>query len=532
MSDIFISYASEDRARAEVLASALERQGWSVWWDREIPPGKPFPEVIKEAIDEAKCIIVLWSKTSVKSDWVQNEAAEGARRKILVPVLIDDVEIPFEFRRLQTASLVDWNGRTPHKEFDRLLEAIRAIVGQSSLPKQSESTTNKLEPENAIHTQRKDTPKSDQAKTIDRDGKEAKMRGKYVKNFAAILILTALAVGGFLVIHNLRQVRQLRTEVQSYRYYGYETYRSNFNTARTASEEILITMKVRANQVAEHPDNPDGPNVRRQKLEERIAALDARLRAWELIAQYNDVLVSLASGTDPAAIENDLTSLANNLSTFGISSLTKLVEGASPVFGVISEAAAMIDDFIKKEKFKEAVTAAQKPILGIIDILREDSDDIIVIEEQLIMLKQDNEYMELARFVRRLRSMVNAYAQSEELDKLISQYNESIEQLKEDDRDIINELKISHRPFDNLADANAIDFETMKILVDQIDERISSYNALSDQVEALNALMKEYNELITATQNSFISFNTAARNAFLSDVLNLRKALIKYRETK
>ena len=134
MSDIFISYSSKDRARAKVLAGALESQGLSVWWDRKIPPGKQFSKVIKEAMDEAKCVIVLWSKESVKSEWVQNEASEGASRKILVPALIDDVEIPFEFRRIQAARLVDWEGKSPHPEFDILLEAVRAITGQSLSP--------------------------------------------------------------------------------------------------------------------------------------------------------------------------------------------------------------------------------------------------------------------------------------------------------------------------------------------------------------------------------------------------------------
>jgi hypothetical protein len=104
VSDIFISYSKLDRAKAQVLAKALEQEGWSVWWDPKIPPGKTFDEVIERALDTAKCVVVLWSKKSVLSDWVKTEAAEGKRRGILIPALIeDDVKIPLEFRR--------WNRR-------------------------------------------------------------------------------------------------------------------------------------------------------------------------------------------------------------------------------------------------------------------------------------------------------------------------------------------------------------------------------------------------------------------------------------
>jgi hypothetical protein len=46
MPDVFISYASADRDRARLIAEVLATKGWSVWWDREIPPGKSFDEVI------------------------------------------------------------------------------------------------------------------------------------------------------------------------------------------------------------------------------------------------------------------------------------------------------------------------------------------------------------------------------------------------------------------------------------------------------------------------------------------------------
>jgi hypothetical protein len=62
MNDIFISYASDDRAIAKSLAEALGKQDWTVWWDRQIPPGRSYDDVIEDALNTARCVIVLWSR--------------------------------------------------------------------------------------------------------------------------------------------------------------------------------------------------------------------------------------------------------------------------------------------------------------------------------------------------------------------------------------------------------------------------------------------------------------------------------------
>jgi hypothetical protein len=138
MAEIFISYARSDRPRAKVLAEAVEQRGYSVWWDPKIPPGKTFDEVIEAAIDSAKCVIVLWSKESVKSDWVKTEASEGKRRQILVPALIADVRIPLEFRRIQAADLINWPREKFHQGFVNLLSAVSEIVGRPPTGDQGE----------------------------------------------------------------------------------------------------------------------------------------------------------------------------------------------------------------------------------------------------------------------------------------------------------------------------------------------------------------------------------------------------------
>ena len=134
MSDIFLSYAREDRARAEWIATELAHRGWSVWWDQKLRVGKSFSRVIEQELDLAKCVIVLWSRVSIDSPWVLNEAAEGAARQILIPVRIEDVRIPLQFRHLHAADFL----RDPtDDQFRDFTSAIEDLVSRSGKPRES-----------------------------------------------------------------------------------------------------------------------------------------------------------------------------------------------------------------------------------------------------------------------------------------------------------------------------------------------------------------------------------------------------------
>jgi len=144
MADIFVSYARQDKARVAPLVAALERQGWSVWWDPAIIPGQEFDDRIAEEIDKASAVVVVWTPVSVASRWVRGEAREAADRGILIPVRFDAARLPIDARAMHTTDLDGWSGSPDHAAFQEVASALSGLlkpVARSNSAAQSERQT-------------------------------------------------------------------------------------------------------------------------------------------------------------------------------------------------------------------------------------------------------------------------------------------------------------------------------------------------------------------------------------------------------
>ncbi|MCZ6871186.1 MAG: TIR domain-containing protein [Gammaproteobacteria bacterium] len=130
MADVFISYSSEDRDRLAPLAAVLEQAGYSIWWDQQLRGGAVYSDEIEKELLVAKAVIVAWSKQSVASRWVKDEAAHASTHDKLIPICLDDVNLPIGFGQFHKIDFARWDGAPDAPEVQRLLESLANVIDE------------------------------------------------------------------------------------------------------------------------------------------------------------------------------------------------------------------------------------------------------------------------------------------------------------------------------------------------------------------------------------------------------------------
>ena len=125
---VFISYAHEDEVEARKIYRQLGEFGFHCWLDKEaLLPGNNWDREIRRAISNTDFIIILVSrKVHAKRGYIQREIRMAldiaqeipADQAYLIPVRIEDCEIPEDIARYQCCDLFRDEGAT------RLVEAM------------------------------------------------------------------------------------------------------------------------------------------------------------------------------------------------------------------------------------------------------------------------------------------------------------------------------------------------------------------------------------------------------------------------
>lgn len=128
---VFVVYAREDAAIADSVAAKLREAGFEPWIDRQqLRGGEEWRPAILQALQQSAAAVVLVSRNLRQSGLTRTElrvAADvlqgQARQSPIIPVLLDDSEIPASLRHIHAVDLNAEGG------MDRLIDGLRAATG-------------------------------------------------------------------------------------------------------------------------------------------------------------------------------------------------------------------------------------------------------------------------------------------------------------------------------------------------------------------------------------------------------------------
>ena len=125
-STAFLSYARADQVDVTRLVAALEAAGLQLWWDQLVEGGAAFVKSIESALERCDAVIVVWSKASVASDWVLDEAGQGRDLRKLVAVSLDGTLPPLGFRQYHAVNLAAWLAGKDTTAIDAIVRGVTA----------------------------------------------------------------------------------------------------------------------------------------------------------------------------------------------------------------------------------------------------------------------------------------------------------------------------------------------------------------------------------------------------------------------
>ena len=92
---IFISYSSKDVSVANQVVAYLENNGFQCWIaPRNITSGGDYTDMIDDAINSCRALVLIMSSKSIQSQWVKKELATAVSyNKTIIPFRINAVQL-------------------------------------------------------------------------------------------------------------------------------------------------------------------------------------------------------------------------------------------------------------------------------------------------------------------------------------------------------------------------------------------------------------------------------------------------------
>ncbi|MCY7350995.1 MAG: toll/interleukin-1 receptor domain-containing protein [Cytophagaceae bacterium] len=134
--NVYLSYSHSDAALAWKVADSLRKEGFQVWDDREMQPGKNWAEAMGNALRESEAMVILLTTAWLQSPHAQRDLEYAlSERKFkgrLIPVVAGDIpieEVPWVLREISHIQLLNLPDlKTNSEGLIRIGEVLNAVA--------------------------------------------------------------------------------------------------------------------------------------------------------------------------------------------------------------------------------------------------------------------------------------------------------------------------------------------------------------------------------------------------------------------
>ncbi|UCD79164.1 MAG: hypothetical protein JSW26_27820 [Desulfobacterales bacterium] len=351
----------------------------------------------------------------------------------------------------------------------------------------------------------------------------------------------------------------------------FTSYRQAFADARAAGEQVLfdyssavkayeLEKKLLAEKSSESTTPSAIANDRTANFDPITSDADVakpddvtlRIRAWDTVQRYNDVLLSLAEGKSTAQISAAVDGLMQSLATFPLEDIAAAVSTVNPYVGVLKEVLTLAEFERSRRKFVAAVKKGA-PIIGapiqesaaseeketfqsFLKLLRDDAKNFYNIRKGLNDLAYDRIVDEAAGLGRQYRILLLEYKSNNDLEKLTTEVNKQLQSIS------LSSIELTEEEKEQATNAYTPVIHNQLLQIrDQIGAKVNAARQKTGELTAYKTMSVAYVKLINQVSESLLALLTAVESdlkttppirELLPVYIELRQAIYFYRDSR
>ena len=333
----------------------------------------------------------------------------------------------------------------------------------------------------------------------------------------------------------------------------FATYKETFTKARAAGEEVLLDYGAAAAHYEDLKAAADAAKPGRKRRGEpfdpaaagrNAAAVDrvvVRMKAWDVVARYNDLLTALAEGRAADELAGAVDGLSSSLGSFPIAAVAL---SWTEVSGYLAPLKPLALEAVREKSRRDFIAAVGKggPLISdkFLKLLREDAGDFYRIRRGLNDLELGPILDAANATGRNLVVLAGSFQATREIDDALKQLNAQMDRLplQIDDTRLVSALVIKqHGPSAPTPEAKA----QIGSLAREASEQIGRVAAKDAELNAYRDVLNAYLALLSQLEHSMRGLQAAAEQAqpgipqaadLERTVILLREAYIAYKDKR